>query len=51
MGRSLRRVKRSRPKIIKRKKKTPFAKSKLPHEVTKQSKSIEEKLGEEWYVL
>lgn len=50
MGRSLRRVKRSKPKIIKRKKKSPFAKSRIPHELAKGTKALEEKLGEEWYV-
>jgi hypothetical protein len=50
MARSLRRVKKNRPKIIKRKKKTPFAKSKLPVEIKQDSKTIEAKLGSEWYV-
>jgi phosphoribosyl-ATP pyrophosphohydrolase len=51
MGRSLRRVKRSKPKIIKRKKKSPFAKSRIPHELSNGMKALEEKLGEEWYVV
>ncbi len=48
MGRSLRRIKRSRPKIIKRKSKTKFTKSKVPHELKKGSDALEEKLGAEY---
>ncbi|WPT14129.1 hypothetical protein PSENEW3_00000260 [Picochlorum sp. SENEW3] len=47
MGRSLRRIKRSRPKIIKRKSKTRFTKSKIPHELKKGSEALEDKLGAE----
>lgn len=43
-------MKKNRPKIIKRKKKTPFAKSKVPVEITQDPKTFEEKLGSEWYV-
>ena len=49
MARSLRRVKKNRPKIIKRKKKTPHAKSKVPLDVARDTKTIEEKLGPAWY--
>ena len=49
MARSLRRIKKNRPKIIKRKKKTPYAKSKVPLEIKQDVKTIEEKLGPEWY--
>ena len=48
MGRSLRRVKRSKPKIIRKKKKKPFAKSRVPEEIKRANKMIEEKLGGEY---
>mmetsp|Transcript_12872 Transcript_12872/g.36901 ORF Transcript_12872/g.36901 Transcript_12872/m.36901 type:complete len:192 (-) Transcript_12872:43-618(-) len=48
MARSLRRVKKHRPKIIKRKKKTPFAKSEVPIEIKQDPKTVKEKLGSDW---
>jgi len=51
MGRSLRRVKRSKPKIIRKKKKKPFAKSKVPDEVKRTDRMIEEKLGGEYVFI
>ena len=41
-------MKKNRPKIIKRKKKTPFAKSKVTIEIKQDPKTIEEKLGSDW---
>lgn len=51
MGRSLRRVKKSKPKIIKRKAKKPFLKSKVPHEITRETKTISDKLGKKYVVV
>jgi hypothetical protein len=45
MGRSARRVKQGKPLILKRKHKTPHTKSKLPHEITDQRPSLQNKLG------
>ncbi len=50
MARSLRRVKKHRPEIIKRKKKTPFSKSEVPIEIKQDPKTVKEKLGSDWYV-
>jgi hypothetical protein len=47
MGRSLRRIKRRKPRIIKRKSKTPFKQSKLPEEITAARPSMKLKLGAE----
>lgn len=52
MGRSLRRIKKHKPRIVKRggaqKKKGARNKSKLPEEITAQRPDMQRKLGTRW---
>ena len=45
MGRSLRRAKKTRPKISIKKKRQPLTRAKVPLEITSQRPDVEAKLG------